>query len=616
VARAFTPGERGRASELAAIDARIRVALDSRDGEVPEVLAAGPELVRWWLHRTNPYAAAIVSAAIDARRIGVSSPVSVNFLSQAADGYCTSREQAEAPEDWLGHALTDATQELYGAASALRPIGAGIGSTAGYEVSDYLLQYAMRRCHSVWIPKSTWEASAAFVDENERRRVIRSAQVRRLYGVAIPLARQYQDDQGIEPLLADMLTVVGGYDELRERANAGDIFAAHRLARLLAADGALQEAISLLQEWLGYPNSFAAGELAHLMAQVNDRQGLEARADAGDFAAEEELVKLLVQAGDEDALSRRAEAHALARQGLADLLANAGERGKLRTMADAGNAYAAQCLAKLLVKNGDRDEAAKVLRAWADSDDFCAVLLADLLADAGDYSNAVEILARNRRPLNQTETWMAIFGIRERRLADLLAETGDLQALRKLANSSHSGYVQDRLADLLIEAGGEDELKDRARSGDYSAADRLAAQLAEAGNTQEALELLLEWAALPGSFDLTAPANRLNELLFQTDNLEELETRANVGDSHAAELLDKLLARSGDLDGLRARVNSGDREAPQQIIDLLQRTGHLAESARLSRFGFDCDASIPTCATWLSADHMNLLRLQTRPTIG
>ena len=58
-------------------------------------------------------------------------PLSIDFLRAAAPGYCTGQQQAEASENWFEQALAYATGKLHGAAMALSPAGAGMGSSPG-----------------------------------------------------------------------------------------------------------------------------------------------------------------------------------------------------------------------------------------------------------------------------------------------------------------------------------------------------------------------------------------------------------------------------------------------------------------------------------------------------
>jgi hypothetical protein len=63
-----------------------------------QTLAAAPQLVAWWedARTANPYAWAVLTAALDAIRLGARAPLTAAFLHEAAPGYCTSRQRAEA----------------------------------------------------------------------------------------------------------------------------------------------------------------------------------------------------------------------------------------------------------------------------------------------------------------------------------------------------------------------------------------------------------------------------------------------------------------------------------------------------------------------------------------
>jgi hypothetical protein len=164
VADAFTSAENARALELAAVDGRLRRALDSRDGGLTQVLAAGPQLVRWWEQAHDPYAKAIITAAVDARRLGAENPVTTQFLADAVRGSLTPTQRARAPADWLERALDYATTPLHGAASTLSPVDDGtMGRTEGYVAADYLLQHSRRTRQDQLGPPSLWDALTADV---------------------------------------------------------------------------------------------------------------------------------------------------------------------------------------------------------------------------------------------------------------------------------------------------------------------------------------------------------------------------------------------------------------------------------------------------------------------
>ncbi|GGQ35739.1 thioredoxin-like negative regulator of GroEL [Actinomadura coerulea] len=156
----------------------------------------------------------------------------------------------------------------------------------------------------------------------------------------------------------DLLAEQGKQEELRDRADAGDVSAARRLADLLAAKG--------------------------------DTQGLRDRAASGDRYAPGRLGDLLVERGEEGELRDRADAgdvHAADR--LARWLAARGEVRTLRDRADAGDARAAKWLADLLVEHGDVEQALTVLRPLVDAaDEDAATRMVSALHRSGRHREA------------------------------------------------------------------------------------------------------------------------------------------------------------------------------------------------------------------------------------
>jgi hypothetical protein len=141
------------------------------------------------------------------------------------------------------------------------------------------------------------------------------------------------------------------------------------------------------------------------------------------------------------------------------------------------------------------------------------------------------------------------------RLAELLAEHGDLDGLRARADDGER-HAARRLADLLAEHGDLVELRARADAGDPYAADRLARLLAGRGE------------------------------------IDGLRARADNGDIVSALRLAGLLAEPGDLDELRARADAGDWEAAVRLAEVLIKQGRAQEAERLRRFGLNPDGSI------------------------
>jgi hypothetical protein len=244
IAPAFSPAEQGRARAAAGRDPRLKIALESAGYGLTQTLAAAPQLVARWedAQTASPYAWAVLTAALDAARLGARAPLSADFLRAAAPGYCTRQQQAEAPGNWFEQALAYATEKLYGAIAALSPAGAGMGEITGYTVADYLIQHASRERRYARMPVSTWDAILSHLrDPADTARLADSARNRLLYRYAIPLYRHAADadDQKAARRLAGLLAQRGDMDGLRARADAGDGYATRRLAVLLARRGDL-----------------------------------------------------------------------------------------------------------------------------------------------------------------------------------------------------------------------------------------------------------------------------------------------------------------------------------------------------------------------------------------
>ena len=447
----FSPAEQGRARAAAARDRRLALALGAAGYGLTQTLAAAPQLVARWqdARAADPYGWAVLTAALDVARLGGRAPLSADLLREAAPGYCTSAQQAEAPGNWFEQALAYATEKLHGAAAALSPAGAGVmGQVAGYTVADYLLQHASRERRSARVPASTWDALLSHVrDPADAARLADSAQDRLLYRYAIPLYRRAADagDGDAAGRLAGLLAERGDLDELRARADAGDGDAAGRLAMLLADRGDLDE----LRARADAGDEDAAGRLAMLLADRGDLDQLRARADAGDGAAAERLAGLLADRGDLD------QAEQL-----------------LRARADAGDGHAARAAGRAAGRPRGPGPAARPRRRRRQGRRPAAGRAAGRPRRPGPGRAAPARPGRRRR--------------RARRLSagQLLADRGDLDQLRARADAG-DGAAAERLAELLADRGDLDELRARADAGDGDAARRLAGLLADRGDLDQ-----------------------------------------------------------------------------------------------------------------------------------
>jgi hypothetical protein len=418
---AFSVAEQDRARAAATRDPRLRVALNTAGYGLTQTLAAAPQLVARWenAQAADPYAWAVLTAALDVARLGAQAPLSSDFLRAAAPGYCTSEQQAEAPGNWFEQALAYATGKMYGAAAALSRAGAGMGQLVGYMAAEFLIQHASRERRYERVPASTWDAILSHIpDPADTARLADSARRRLLYCYAIPLYRHAADagDKNAAGLLAELL-LKSDLEQLRARAGAGDEDAAW----LLAVHSDLEE--------------FRARADALLLAMVptsvrRDLEELGARAGAGDADAAE----LLAGRGDLDGAVQILRARADAGdEGAALLLAMALEgRGDLdgavqilRARADAddeGGERAAWLLAVML--EGGGDGAVQILRARADAgDEGAALLLAVVLAGRGDLDGAVQILLARVSAGDEGAAWL---------LPELLSKQGRAEEAERL----------------------------------------------------------------------------------------------------------------------------------------------------------------------------------------
>jgi hypothetical protein len=629
IAPSFSEAEQERARAAAARDRRLRVALGVAGYGLTQTLAAAPQLVARWEdgQTASPYAWAVLTAALDVSRLGARAPLSADLLRAAAPGYCTSQQQAEAPDNWFEQALAYATEKLHGAVAALSPVGGGMGRIAGYTAADYLLQHASRERRYARLPASTWDAVLSHIrDPADAARLAGSARNRLLYRYAIPLyqhAASVGDEEAIRRL-ADLLTGRGDLDGaeqvLRPLADAGHEAAALRLSVLLDGRGDLDGAEQVLRPLADVGHGFAAEQIADLMAKRGDLDGAEqilrGLADAGHEHAAAKLADLLATRGDLDEAVRILRTQAGAGDGyaawlLADLLDRRGDMNEaeqiLRFIADAGHeeiaSELADRLADLLIDHDELDEAEQILRAQAAiGDESAALWLADLLANRGDLDGLhARADAGDKHAAGQLADLAAdlladrgdLDGLRARadagdkhaaeRLTGLLADRGDLGGLHARADAGDK-HAAGRLAELLADCGDLDELRARADAGDWSAALQLAELLAD----RDDLDGLRARADAGDWF----AARRLTELLADRGDLAGLRARAEAGDEHAAERLTRLLADRGDLGGLRAQADAGEEHAAGRLPELLIKQGRSDEAGRLRRFGLNPDGSI------------------------
>ncbi|MFI5951843.1 helix-turn-helix domain-containing protein [Micromonospora chalcea] len=589
VASAFTPAELQRADQLAGDDPRLDVAVRAGEPGIPQILAAGPDLLRRWEDAENPIGGAIITAAVDARRLGMQAPITRAHLVQAAPGYLTRQQQAQAPPDWLDQALAYATETVRGAAAALTPDSGGVmGQVRGYIAADYLVQRGFITRRTVVPPPAAWRALVTHADDPvDIQRLARSADARWRYCYAI-----------------------GFYNRL---AKAGDASAARRLAEIVAASTP-EQAIEVLRPFTDQDT--VAGKRYELMAGANDCDGLRQAAESGDLVAGCRLVSLLAATdlaqlrvaaaadnrlaigwlvdhdGDEEHLHRlrdRAnDGDRLARGRLVEILADRGQVDLaidlLAIGADQGDQLACGHLADLLIRHGR----VELLKARADAGDPAAEAaiadqpvrgghdacrIAGALADLGDHDRAIAILQAHAA---------ALVELTDEYLVDLLVACDRIDLLRDLA-ATGEWLSNIRLAELAAAAGDIDQLHKLEGEGNWFATEHLVDLLVRQNRADAAIEHLKTQSAAGN--DLAA--GRLPELLLQAEREQELKERATADPWYASGSWARHLAATGRLEEavrwLDDQHGPGQDLAASQLAEVLVNEGRLEEAIDVLR---------------------------------
>ena len=202
VPAAFTPAQMSQLAQ--ASDARMVLAARSApDGEVIQFLAGAPELLARY-RNAPPAAAALIHAAMDARRLGMGAGLPQAFLEAAAPGYLTDAEWDALGEDWLEQALAYTAVPCKGARGPLTRIRprparhaarnrgdqpASMAAAAGplYRLADYLDQHGRAHRASQIPPAEFWSAAAAHAAPGDQAALGDAAHARGLYRDAAQL---------------------------------------------------------------------------------------------------------------------------------------------------------------------------------------------------------------------------------------------------------------------------------------------------------------------------------------------------------------------------------------------------------------------------------------------
>jgi hypothetical protein len=562
----------------------------SPTGAITQTLAAAPQLVDHYesaVAPDGPYGKAIIAAAMDARRFGLTSPLTEAFLEAAVPGYLTDQQRAAAdPDTWFAGALRYARTRVMEVTAALEAVAhpSGMGSLSGaYRLADYLDHYARTTRQYRFPPQVFWSAVEHHVPTTE------------LMGLA-----SAAEEHGRRRIAAALY---------RRAAGAGESAAAGRLANLLELAGDSQQAESpyeLYQEAAAAGHPWAWRALVRLEEEAGNSEGAEAMlrqaAATGDLGLLEDLVEYLERRGERDeaeSLARRVavDGHTWILVKLADLRRALGDSPGagilLRAAGDAGDGWALQKLADMRGAAGDLVSAEALLRESAVGHSEALYALMELRRDLGDHEGARVLLLEAA----EEGSISALYDVAMER-----EEAGDHAEAERLARESGSygstGLLQE-LASL------------REKTGEHELAELLARDAVAAGDT----DALLDLALLREASDREG-AERLAREAAANGHPSALQTlsraRAEGGDREGAHRLAWEAVRAGEPGVLRdlldEQIEAGDRDGAErsalqaancgyhwalpELALLRARAGDPASAELIRRFGLEADGSV------------------------
>ncbi|MFJ7590148.1 tetratricopeptide repeat protein [Streptomyces sp. NPDC097617] len=225
----FEPDDLRRLDALGNDPALAVARQSSRDGKITQTLAAGLQLADRYAAAHEPpacYTRALVTAAMDACRLGWNAPLPDGFLRDAAPGYLSDDQRTAAGPDWFETALAAARTRVQHVAAALEPLPRphGMGALPGV--------YA--------VLAETRERAGDHRGAEQMARLAAEAEDPSAYAM-LAWTRERAGNQENAVRLARLAAAAGYPHTLRElaesQARAGNLHGAERLARFAARAG-------------------------------------------------------------------------------------------------------------------------------------------------------------------------------------------------------------------------------------------------------------------------------------------------------------------------------------------------------------------------------------------
>ena len=373
----FSPAEQDRARAAAARDPRLRVALEAAGYGLTQTLAAAPQLVARWedAQTADPYAWAVLTAALDAARLGARAPLSAELPARRRAGLlhqpAAGRGAGELVRAGPGLCHRQAARRRR------RPQPRRSRHGPGRRVHRRGLPAPARQPGTPLCPRARQHLGRR-PQPHPRSRRCRPARGQRQEPAAVPLRHPAVPSR-------------------RRRRRRGCRRAAGRPAGRARRPGRGRTDTARPGRRRRRDCRPAAGRPAGRArrpgraARPGRRRRRACRRAAGRPAGRARRPGRAARPG-------RRRRRGCRRAG--QLLAEHGDLDELRARANAGDEDAALRLADLLAERGDLDEAVQILQARpADAGDgHAAGRLADLLAERGDLDEAAQLGAERRRP--------------------------------------------------------------------------------------------------------------------------------------------------------------------------------------------------------------------------
>ncbi|WP_229886832.1 helix-turn-helix domain-containing protein [Streptomyces subrutilus] len=585
------------AAAAALADAGDRLLADAlgrarADGRVTQDLAGAPELLNRYRHAT-PAAAAVMEAAMDARRLGAGLHLPQTFLTDAAADYLTDTDYDRLTDDWVEQAFAELAKPVHGKHAPLRratprtrrrppapspAVNGPAPSTAGplFRLADYLEQHGRASRGHLCPPASFWHAAHTHLtDPDDLGNLTQAAENRHRLQWAHSLHQRAADHGNTKALilLALMREEPGDRDGAealyRQAADHGDPDALHRLALMREEAGDHDGAEALARQAADCGNPHALHRLALMRERAGDRDGAEAlarqAADRGYTGALHGLALMRERAGDRDG------AEALARQA-----------------ADRGYTGALHGLALMRERAGDRDGAEALARQAADRGNADTLYrLAEMREEAGDHGGA-EVLYRRAADHGDSTA--------VQRLAELRQMAGDragAEAIYRQAADRDIPHTLALLAEMRERAGDHDGAealyRQAADHGDPDALHRLALMREEAGDWDGA-EALYRWADDLGDHQALGHLAVMMERAGNRDGVNAVVRQAaDRGNADTLYRLAEMREQAGDHNGLEALARQfADRGNSRDLYRLAEENGIFT---RLWPYGLDPDGT-------------------------